>query len=88
MSNTVMQRPSVITEQKPAVSVVNCHVPQTQSDIASAQQDSNMPHPVPETGTTEQLRQHRRPARGKFNTGISMLFLLGVVYGCMVNSQM
>lgn len=80
LPNTVTQRPSVITEQKPVGSVVNCHsghVPQTQTENASAQlQDNNVQHPVQETGTTEQLRQHRRPARGKFNAGILMRFFI------------
>lgn len=58
--NTLTQRPSVITEQKP---VTNCH----DGSSANVQmQDNAMHYPMQETaGTTEQLRQHRRPVRGK-----------------------
>lgn len=68
---TTTQRPSVITEQKPITSVINCH------NTYISQKDSSNPtthclesetvqYNQQENNSTELLRQHRRPVRGTF----------------------
>ncbi|KAK4871530.1 hypothetical protein RN001_015654 [Aquatica leii] len=60
------QRPSVITEQKPVASVVNCHntnISQKDSNQNPLRLESENVQYNPEN-TTDILRQHRRPARG------------------------
>lgn len=54
-----MQRPSVITEQKP---VANCH----NVNISHSENSNQNAQLGPDSGTTESLRHHRRPVRGRF----------------------
>ncbi|KAF2884019.1 hypothetical protein ILUMI_22137 [Ignelater luminosus] len=66
---SVLQRPSVITEQKPAASVLNCHntyISQKDSSNQNphCQESETVQYNQQENSTTELLRQHRRPARG------------------------